>query len=270
MNRHKIVFSDIDGTLLDSALQIPPETRKCIQKLCGENIPFILVSGRMPVSVKNVQNKLGISAPFISYSGALIRSETGETLWDKPMPLAQAAAVKHEISARFPGIVSYVFSADTWVTDKDDGTAALYLEEEALQITPLVGPPEKVLPETAPAHKVLCTGEPEILDRLQQDLQPKFPSCRIYKSQPRYLEIMSMNASKSAAAGFLCGKMSITPEQAVAFGDNFNDTDLLEFAGLGVAMGNAPRAVKDIADIIAPTNDEEGLRAVLEDIFFTP
>lgn len=270
MNRYKIVFSDIDGTLLDSTLQIPPKTRECIRNLSAQSVPFILVSGRMPVSVKNIQKKLGISAPFISYSGALIRSEKGETLWDKPMPLATAAALKHEITAHFPSVISYVFSADIWVTDRDDGTAALYLEKEALQMTPLVGLPEKVLPETAPAHKLLCTGEPEILDKIQEYLQPQFPSCRIYKSQPRYLEIMSMEASKSAAAGFLCGKMSLTPKEALAFGDNFNDSDLLEFAGMGVAMGNSPQAVKDIADFVAPTNDEEGLRTVLEDIFFTP
>ena len=75
---------------------------------------------------------------------------------------------------------------------------------------------------------------------------------------------MSAEASKSAAAAFLCRRLNIDAKNVIAFGDNFNDTDLLEYAGLGVAMGNAPDPVKRAADLVAPTNDDEGLRFVLE------
>ena len=70
---------------------------------------------------------------------------------------------------------------------------------------------------------------------------------------------MSCEASKSAAASFFCQREKISHEDIIAFGDNYNDADLLEYAGTGVAMGNAPDPVKQKADIIAPANDEDGV-----------
>lgn len=264
MNRYQLIFSDIDGTLLDSKQHIRPKTKEYILKLSAAGIPFILVSGRMPPSVANIQRKIGLSAPFISYSGALMHDENGRTIWDKPMNLKTAVLIRERITAFSSNVVSYTFSADSWITDKDDGTAALYLEKETTDMRPLVGRPQDVLNENAPVHKVLCTGDERLMDELQDRLHREFPSCTIFKSMSRYLEIMSAEASKSAAAAFLCRRLNIDAKNVIAFGDNFNDTDLLEYAGLGVAMGNAPDPVKRAADLVAPTNDEEGLRFVLE------
>ena len=80
MNRYQLIFSDIDGTLLDSKQHIRPKTKEHILKLSAAGIPFILVSGRMPPSVANIQRKIGLSAPFISYSGALMHDENGRTI----------------------------------------------------------------------------------------------------------------------------------------------------------------------------------------------
>ena len=87
--------------------------------------------------------------------------------------------------------------------------------------------------------------------------------CRIYKSQPTYLEVMNISASKSAAAAVLCERFGITARDVIAFGDNYNDVDMLKFAGMGVAMGNAPADVMQVADKISDTNDNDGLAAVL-------
>ena len=264
MTRYKLVFSDIDGTLLDSNQQVRPKTKETLLQLCAAGIPFILVSGRMPPSVVDIQMKINLSAPFISYSGALVRDENGTTLWDKPMPLITAVRLKERIASFSANVVSYAFSADSWITEKDDGTAALYLEKETTEMRPLVGRLQDVLQENSPVHKVLCFGDEKTTDALQTCLRREFPHCTILKSMPRYLEIMSAEASKAAAADFLCRYLKIDTKDTVAFGDNFNDIDLLEYAGLGVAMGNAPAPVKQAADLVAPTNDEEGLRFILE------
>ena len=99
MNRYKIIFSDIDGTLLDSKQDVLPKTKQTVLTLSSKGIPFILVSGRMPHSVLNVQKKIGFSAPFISYGGALVRDEKGQTLWDKPMNLQTAIALRKSIAS---------------------------------------------------------------------------------------------------------------------------------------------------------------------------
>ena len=267
MNRYKIIFSDIDGTLLDSKQDVLPKTKQIILALYSKGIPFILVSGRMPHSVLNVQKKIGFSAPFISYGGALVLDEKGQTLWDKPMKLQTAVSLRKSIASFSSDIVSYTFSADSWITDKDDGTAALYLEKDTTELRPLIGQPQDVLNDTDPVHKVLCFGKPDQINILQDKLRQEYPFCSIFKSMPNYLEIMSKEASKAAAADFLCTKLNIKTNETIAFGDNFNDLDLIQYAGLGVAMGNAPDPVKQQADVTTKTNDEEGLRLVLEKLF---
>lgn len=264
MKHYKIVFSDIDGTLLDSRQNISRRTQQSILEITRHGIPFILVSGRMPHSVLNIQKKLGITAPFISYSGALMRDEAGKTIWNKPMSLKTAVALRKRIAVLFPNIISYTFSADRWITDKDDGTAALYLEKDTTEMPPLIGLPQDVLTNQAPVHKILCFGEEKTIDALQIQLRKEFPFCSISKSLPQYLEIMSCEASKSAAASFFCQREKISHEDVIAFGDNYNDADLLEYAGTGVAMGNAPDPVKQKADIIAPANDEDGVFFILQ------
>ena len=264
MNRYKIIFSDIDGTLLDSKQNIPLKTRDHLFKLSNKGVPFILVSGRMPPSVVNIQHKIGLNAPYISYGGALVRDANGKTIWDKRMKLKTAVDLHNRIADFSNKVISYTFSADHWITDVDDGTAALYLEKETTALKPLVGKPQDVLGKDDPVHKLLCTGDEKLMDELQTVLRAEFPDCSIFKSLPRYLEIMSAESSKSAAAGFLCDYLDIKQSESIAFGDNFNDVDLLEFAGLGVAMDNAPVPVKQAADLVAPSNNEEGLRFILE------
>lgn len=261
---YKIVFSDIDGTFLTPAQTVSERTKACIAR--HADTPFILVSGRMPTSIRTIRRKAGLRAPLIAYSGALAVDDGGAVLFDKPMTLATAVSLREKIRSGFPEIVSYTFSNDDWITDVDDGTAALYLEKETTAKRPLVGQPEQVLKPTDPVHKILCAGEPETIDALENGLKSEFPQCTIFKSQARYLEIMAGEASKSSAAAALCELYGVDRGDVVAFGDNFNDVDLLRFAGTGVAMGNAPDAVKAAADLIAPSNAEDGLATVLDSL----
>lgn len=260
----KIIFSDIDGTFLTPEQTVSERTKACVAR--HADIPFILVSGRMPTSIRTIQRGIGLRAPLIAYSGALAWDENGAVLYDRFMPLSTAVALRKKIKSDFPQIVSYTFSGDDWITDVDDGTAALYLEKETTAKRPLAGQPEQVLKPTDPVHKILCAGEPDMINALENGLKPEFPQCTIFKSQARYLEIMAHEASKSAAAAALCGLYGINRSDVVAFGDNFNDVDLLQFAGTGVAMGNAPDTVKAAADLVAPTNAEDGVAVVLDSL----
>ena len=116
-------------------------------------------------------------------------------------------------------------------------------------------------------HKILCMGEAEDIARLEQNLKQQFPQIRIYRSKDTYLEIMSMRASKSDAVHMLEQRFEIQRKESVAFGDNFNDIDMIEYAGFGVAVGNAMEEVKEVADYVTDTNDNEGLRKVLDQCF---
>ena len=86
----------------------------------------------------------------------------------------------------------------------------------------------------------------------------------IYPSKPTYLEIMPSNASKTSAIEVLCKKFNIQRSEIIAMGDNYNDIDMIEFAGLGIAMGNAPDEVKQYADDITLSNDEDGVAEAIK------
>ena len=86
----------------------------------------------------------------------------------------------------------------------------------------------------------------------------------IYTSKPTYLEIMRKDASKTNALVILLKKFNISREQAIAIGDNYNDRDMIIYAGKGIAMGNAPEPIKSIADYVTETNENDGVRKAIE------
>ncbi len=86
-------------------------------------------------------------------------------------------------------------------------------------------------------------------------------------SKPSYLEIMDRSVSKTSAIRFLQERWGVARQQVIAVGDNFNDMDMLEYAGVGVAMGNAPESVKNAADEVTLSNDDDGVAKVIEKYF---
>lgn len=262
----KIIFSDIDGTLLKSDHTVSTRTKDALRRLNAKGIPVILVSGRMPSAIRLIQEEAGLRSPYISYSGALISDENGETLGSFGLTKPAAAKIKRHILRFYPDIECSAYSEDRWITD-DDTTPVINSERAIIKRDPEKGDLENLLKDSATVHKLLCIGDAERLDIMKSELTPLFPECRIYKSQPRYLEIMEKSACKSAAAALLCRKMNIGREEVLALGDNYNDTDLLEFAGTGVAMGNAPAGVRSFADMTADTNDNDGWSKAVEKIF---
>ncbi|MNT25466.1 putative phosphatase [compost metagenome] len=116
--------------------------------------------------------------------------------------------------------------------------------------------------------KIVAIGEPEEIDHWTPHLQERFAE-RLYvtKSISRFVEIANPQISKSVALSHLCDRLGIQREEVIAFGDGMNDFDMLEWAGCGVAMGNAPDALKAVADRITAHVREDGVACVLEELF---
>jgi len=110
-------------------------------------------------------------------------------------------------------------------------------------------------------------AEAEVIDAMGQELQTEFPELSIVRSSPVLLEIMAGGISKAAGIAVLLREFSLPIQAALAFGDNYNDLDMLASVGLGVAMGNAPDAVKEAAAAVTAGNDEEGIAKFLQKLF---
>lgn len=106
-----------------------------------------------------------------------------------------------------------------------------------------------------------------MIKQLEIELKGNFPHLSVYKLKGTYLEIMSGNASKSNAIKKLEKQFNITRQEVIALGDNFNDIDMLKYAGVGIAMGNASDEVKSAADEITLSNEEGGLKHALNKHF---
>ena len=115
-------------------------------------------------------------------------------------------------------------------------------------------------------HKILCIGSHEALEELVRRKEEKFGGMEMLFSRAGYLEITSRKANKGRAVRTVCDYYGISPENTVAVGDEMIDSSMLEACGLGIAMGNSPEKLKLLADMVAPSTDDDGLYEVLKDL----
>lgn len=260
--KYRAVFSDIDGTLLNDFHEVTDGTRNKVMELQEAEIPFILVSARMPKGMIAIRDEVGYPNPMICYSGALIVDEAGRYIYDTALEKETAKNLCNYVEEKEPEIAVNIYSEDNWKV-KQKGNPWVIQE---MQITGVM--PEEVdfLREETfeKVHKILCIGEAQAISRLEGQLKERFLGIRIYKSKDTYLEIMSEKASKSGAMKILEKKFGISREETIAFGDAYNDIDMIQYAGIGVAMGNAKEEIKSAADMITASNNEEGVLKVLQ------
>ena len=120
-------------------------------------------------------------------------------------------------------------------------------------------------------NKCLMTAPEEIAPKLEKQLQEKYSDvASIYRSEPYFIEIMPKDVNKATSLDHMLEGMGLTRENAICCGDGYNDISMIEYAGTGVAMGNAQPAVKEAADYITGTNDEDGLVEVIDKFIMKP
>lgn len=265
MRQYECVFCDVDGTLLNSSQQILPKTKRTIQQLNDRGIPFILVSARMPCTMRYLLEEMEIQAPMICYSGALILDEKGNAVESSEIPSAVAAEIYHDVNDNFPTENCSIYRYDEWIADSIDDPWVVE-ECEIVDMQPIVRDMDEYLAEVQSLHKLFCMGTVEQTDALLAKLKTRDDifACR---SKKNYIEITAKNVSKSAAVQLFCERNEIDIKNIIAIGDHHNDMDMLELAGMAVAMGNAPDEVKALADMVTLSNDEEGIHVALKELF---
>lgn len=268
MRTYSLVFLDIDGTLLDSRHQVMPQTKQILGRLEKRGVPIILCSARSPSGVEVVERQAGLHGPIVCYGGSLVLDGQRSIQGDMGMAPETAAAFKAFVQERFPEIAVSAYIYDVWLVD-DAGHPAIQREAQISGCAPLAGGLSSALRTVSHVHKLLCIGAQQQITRLQSAASGTFPELTLVRSSPAYLEVMPMEASKREAVERLREHYGVSRESVVAFGDNFVDLEMLRYAGLGVAMGNAPDPVKEAADRVTTSNDEEGVYLVLKNLRFT-
>lgn len=264
---YKIVFSDIDGTLLNKDRELSPATIEAIKRL-KDKIPFILISARMPAAMRHLQQELEIGElPIIAYNGGLILVE-GEVSSSTVIPLDILEEL-HKMNS-FDCHLS-LYHRDEWYVPQNDQWARREINNT--KVTPTVRPNKEVIKkwekEGKSAHKIMAMGEVAHIDNIRDQLENKFPGqLHLYRSKDTYLEIAPRSISKYTAIEMLLqDHFNFSPKEAVAIGDNYNDVEMLRNVGYGVAVGNARQEAIDAANIVCGKSIEDGVAKILHEIF---
>lgn len=262
--RYELVALDLDYTFLNAELQISPRNRAAVQRCTELGVKVVITSGRMFRSTMRFVRELGLETPVITYNGAFVKQEsTGRVLLDEKLDLGVAREIV-EFCAREDLNLNYYLD-DTLYVAKITPWGELYSRRTGVPLTP-VGDLRKLTDR--PPTKLLIVAEPDRIVRLRDELMPKYQD-RSYVtiSNIEYLEFMPRNADKGKALAVVADYYGIPRERTMAFGDADNDIPMIRWAGLGVAMANAGPGAREAADHIAPPYDEDGVAAVLEEVF---
>ena len=262
MHTYSIVFLDIDGTLLDSQHQVMPCTLNHLKDLHRRGIPVILCSARPPEGVNLVAGQVGVHGPMACYNGGLVYDQNGTILRDVGIETQLAIKFKQFAADKFPDIAVNPYLYNVWIAE-DPQNSMVLREAEISHCTPLKGSIEQAAASVPHVHKLLCMGDPKQIRALQNEVRVHFPQLMALRSKPEYLEILSPESTKCSAVQVLLDHYGLDAKRAVAFGDSDVDVDMLQYCGLGVAMGNAPKTVKEAADFVTASNDEEGIYIAL-------
>lgn len=266
---YSIVFLDIDGTLLDSGHNISPNTKGLLNRLERRGVPVILCSARYPDGVEFVARQAELRSPIVCYGGALILDEDRAILADTGIDIQTAVRFKRFVDEHFPELITSTYLYNVWLVD-DAENPAIRREADIIQCQPLAGRLESASQAMDHVHKLLCMGPPAQVGELQRAAASLFPEVELLSSGATYLEVLPRGVSKRAAMETLEARYHLGRESSVACGDHYVDLEMLRYAGLGVAMGNAPAEVQAAADRVTASNDEEGVYIALKNLRFSP
>jgi Cof subfamily protein (haloacid dehalogenase superfamily) len=257
----RAVAMDLDHTILPDSLEFSPALVRAVGRARDSGLEAIVATGRMFASARPYALQLGVTAPVICYQGALIADPvTGEWLQHRPMEVPLAHEVIEAVDAA--GFHMNVYVDDTLYVEELNEEAITYARHARLEAHAVGNLVEWL---DRPTTKIVVVGEPEELDGLQDRLRARFDGrAFIAKSLPIFLELAQPGVSKGAALEFVCGRLGIAPAAVVAFGDGANDVELLEAAGLGVAVAGGDAALERVAAWTVPSVDEDGVAGFLD------
>jgi hypothetical protein len=261
----KMVATDIDGTIVDWNLgDFTPNVKKCINKLCASGVKVVLVTGRMHCATNHIVNELKLDTPVISYQGGLIKDKNGKTLYQQNLNNEYAKQIIKW--AKENNVHINLYLDDKLYVEKDDYFVKKYTDGKFVPYT--VCPFETLKIENVNKILAIDYEDAERVTGWVNELQKKFPELYIVKSTPYFCEIGSPMAKKSLGVEFLAKLWEINKEEILTIGDQNNDIELLKAGGIKVAMGNATPELKQCANFVTDTVENDGFVKAVEKFVF--
>jgi len=267
----KLVAVDIDGTLLTSAHVISPETRATIREVLDRGVRVVLVTGRSFPQARPYAEELGVTTPLILHNGALIKDITGRVFRAHRLRSEMARAIILRARAFRMNLICFddLDGEDRAVVEliaSENDRFLRYLSqwrEPARPVPDLLRYADHaVIALTTVAPLAKARGFAEAIEGALRG------RVRVFRTEyPQrdvaLLDFVSPECSKAKALDHLARQWGIAPAEIMVVGDNWNDLEMLAYAGLGVVMGNADDGMKALGYPVTGTNDEDGLAQAL-------
>ncbi|RKQ83668.1 hypothetical protein C7438_1698 [Brockia lithotrophica] len=267
--RYRMIFLDLDGTALTSEKRITPRTAHLVQHLEAHGVPVVIATGRAIFAVREFLRDVRLASPVVTLNGAVVFSHLyGAPQEYHPIPWAWLQ--------EFFQVVQKSGRLQNLLFESIHGYYVLTYDHEIFEtFTDYRNLPPKVItldkPVSDPVTNLLLRPRriPEDKELLYRELNAALDGrIRFFKTSWEWIEGVRYGVNKGAAMERIALTYGIPLDSVVALGDEWNDLEMIQKAGLGVAMGNAVDAIKAVADLVAPSNDEEGAARVLEEIFY--
>lgn len=269
MEKKKIFFTDLDGTLLSDKKEITPKTREMLHRITEAGHYLVFISGRPLMSVQEVRNTLPVSDKNLyliaSNGGMIYDAEHKKILKRTSLTMEQT---KHLLeTAKKAGVHCHTYTDNAIVSEKQSDELTFYqktIHMPSFITDDIIGSLDK-----EPLKCIAISAEKKKLEELRDELLP-WAEGQVYLmfSNERLLEMIPADSGKGTALTWLSEYLDVPIENTLAAGDMENDISMIEAAGVGVAMKNGAPHVQERADRITPEdNNNDGLVPILEEFF---
>lgn len=263
--KKRLLISDMDHTLLDDRPGVSKENLDAIARHVQNGGLFTVATGRAPAAIRVFPEILPfINLPCVTGNGGYVIDVKTDHIYCRSTLPEGIEFILYDLLEQFPlvGAVAY-FGLEGFDSFRENDYVTDLIRREGRPARPC--PPEE---SPKPWNKILLTMEHAYLEEIDAYLKPRLKGvARTVFSESCFLEILPLGATKGAALKFILDMKGIDPQEVVAVGDAPNDLEMIQLAGIGVAVENASPDVKAAADAVVCSNNEHAVRACLEQFF---
>lgn len=254
---YKVVILDIDGTILPHGKTVSPATKHALQQLKDKNMKVVIATGRAPYFSESIIEETGVNS-MVFFNGAYACHEGKEIYQDTidKNILKNVLLLSHDYQHPLTFLGGHRFEA----TDLNHPFVIEAYQHKSWR--PELASPQFWLDQDIYQMFLHCDIEEE------SSYQTKIPELdfRRWSSGARTCDVNLSKSNKAVGLTKLLEKLGIAPDEAVAFGDGLNDIEMLNLVGMGVAMGSAWDVVKQAANMVTLSAEEDGVRYGLESL----
>jgi len=271
----KVIVLDIDGTLINSKKQLTDKTKAALLDAQNKGIKVILASGRPTTGMMELAHALEMHKHhglLISFNGSqVLDCESNEILFNQTMPIEDTQRLLNHLKKFdiIPMVIKddYIYVNDVYncfISLKDNPKFNIVQYESRDGGFKLCEIDDLSKFTDFPQNKILVAGNPEyLIENYKAMSEPFAGTLNSMFTAPMYYEYTALGIDKAKALDFVLNPLGITRKEVISFGDGHNDIPIIQYAGHGVAMGNAVKELKDIANEVTLSNDEDGIAYIL-------